>query len=319
MSEYCITLEGITKKFGRFTAVDGITLHLTPGKVYGLIGPNGAGKSTTMAMIIGALQPTSGTGTVDGHPLASEPALRQLGYSPEFPNFYADMSCLEYLWYMGTLGGLDSDEAFKRAVQLIDEFDLNDHKFNKVAKFSTGMKKKIGLAQAMINDPKILLLDEPTANLDPTSRQDILETVRRMVRQRHLTVVISSHVLTELQTVIDHVIMIDHGHLVLDAPIAQAQEAFRQGALLVATDHDEQLVQALADYRCDRDEQGVLRFHAKDMDGLKRKVVSMVYENGWQLDRLAEEVISLDGLYKQMIAEDKERGADDEEHSVTHA
>ncbi len=308
MSQYCVTLEHVTKKFGKFTAVDDISLHLVPGKIYGLIGPNGAGKSTTMAMIIGSLQPTAGTGSVDGHPLASEAALKELGYSPEFPNFYADMSCLEYLWYMGTLGGLDSDAAFKRASELIDQFNLHEHRFNKVAKFSTGMKKKIGLAQAMINNPQILLLDEPTANLDPTSRQDILEIVRQMVRQQHLTVIISSHVLTELQTVIDHVIMIDHGHLVLDAPVEVAQQKFKQGSLLVSTDHDDLLKQALASYRYDTDEQGILRFHADNMDELKKSIVKLVYENDWQLNKLSEEVLSLDALYKQTMKEEKERG-----------
>jgi ABC-type multidrug transport system ATPase subunit len=317
MSNYCVTLDHITKKFGRFTAVDDLSLKLVPGKFYGLIGPNGAGKSTTMAMIIGALQPTSGTGSVQDHPLASEPALRQLGYSPEFPSFYTDMSCLEYLWYMGQLAGLSSDEAFNRAAELITQFHLDEHKNDKVAKFSTGMKKKIGLAQAMISHPSILLLDEPTANLDPTSRQEILSIVRQMVHEQHLTVIISSHVLTELQMIIDHVIMIDHGKLILDAPIAEAQQTFNQGVLIVQTDHDEQLALALADYKSDRNEQGSLRFHTDQLALLKKQIVKIVYENGWQLNRLSEEELSLDNLYKQMMEEERSTG--DEKHSIPNA
>ena len=213
MSEYCIELDHITKKFGNFTAVDDLSLKLVPGKVYGIVGPNGAGKSTTMATIMGSIQATNGSGLVMGYPLGSKQALQQLGYSPEFTSFYLDMSCIEYLWYMGTLGGLSSEEASQKAIELIKKFGLQDHAYKKVSKFSTGMKKKVSLAQAMIHDPKILLLDEPTANLDPTSRMEILDTVRSMVNERKLTVLISSHVLTELETVIDHVIMINHGKI----------------------------------------------------------------------------------------------------------
>ncbi|MBE6104407.1 MAG: ABC transporter ATP-binding protein, partial [Erysipelotrichaceae bacterium] len=192
MSKYCIELKNVTKKFGKFTAVDDVSIRLEPGKVYGFVGPNGAGKSTTMAIIMGALFPTKGTGRVFDHPLATPGALKELGYSPEFTSFYSDMSCVEYLYYMATLAGLSSDEAIKRTNELLDQFDLKQHANRKVAKFSTGMKKKVSLAQSMIHRPKVLLLDEPTANLDPTSRQEILDTVRKMVEEEHLTVLISS-------------------------------------------------------------------------------------------------------------------------------
>ncbi|MBR2792509.1 MAG: ABC transporter ATP-binding protein, partial [Erysipelotrichaceae bacterium] len=168
MSEYCIELKNVTKKFGKFTAVDDVSIRLEPGKVYGFVGPNGAGKSTTMAIIMGALFPTKGTGRVFNHPLATPGALKELGYSPEFTSFYSDMSCVEYLYYMATLAGLSSDEAIKRTNELLDQFDLKQHANRKVAKFSTGMKKKVSLAQSLIHRPKVLLLDEPTANLDPT-------------------------------------------------------------------------------------------------------------------------------------------------------
>lgn len=109
------------------------------------------------------------------------------------------MSCLEYLVYMGMLSDLSYDEALKRTKELLEEFDLVEHQLKRVAKFSTGMKKKVGLIQAMMHKPEILLLDEPTANLDPTSRYEIIQTLKRLVKQRKMTVLISSHVLTELE------------------------------------------------------------------------------------------------------------------------
>ena len=301
MTEYCVELNNITKKFGNFTAVDNVSLKLEPGRIYGFVGPNGAGKSTTMAMIMGSLFPTSGSGKVYGHPLASTEALRELGYSPEFTSFYRDMSCAEYLHYMGTLSGMSDKEATERTRELLDKFDLNDHAGRKVAKFSTGMKKKVSLAQAMINHPKILLLDEPTANLDPTSRQEILETVREMVEKDKLTVFISSHVLTELETVISHVIMISHGKIILDAPIHEAQEMFKKGILIVDTSDNEAVYRALKDrYQCSVVDEG-LRLMSDDMNQLKQDVVAEVYWRYLTLNLMQEEVMSLDSLYKHIM------------------
>ena len=279
MSEYCIELDHITKKFGNFTAVNDISLKLVPGKVYGIVGPNGAGKSTTMATIMGSIMPTSGTGLVMGNALGSKQALQKLGYSPEFTSFYLDMSCIEYLWYMGTLAGLSSEEASQKAIELIKKFELQDHAFKKVSKFSTGMKKKVSLAQAMIHDPEVLLLDEPTANLDPTSRMEILETVRSMVDEKKLTVLISSHVLTELETVIDHVIMINHGKIVMDEDIASAQQKFKQGIIVVKTNDNQLLLEKLEDKYPYEKQDDDLRFHPSESDSLRKDIVKIVYEN----------------------------------------
>ena len=315
MSENCIVLKNLTKKFGSFTAVDNISVELEPGKVYGIVGPNGAGKSTTMAMIMGSLFPTSGSGTVFGHPLASVEALKILGYSPEFTSFYSDMKCSEYLWYMGCLAGLSEKDAAKRTNELLEQFELTEHKDRRVAKFSTGMKKKVSLAQAMIHHPKVLLLDEPTANLDPTSRAEILDTVRRMVQDEHLTVLISSHVLTELETVISHVLMIDHGKLILNAPLAEAQEMFKQGILIVDTNDNEKLYSLLKDKYTVQIKDGELRFRSKEMDELKKEIVRTVYITGMQLNKLNEEVLSLDSLYKQIMEGENANESDIQENA----
>ncbi len=301
MREYCIELDHITKKFGNFTAVNDISLKLVPGKVYGIVGPNGAGKSTTMATIMGSIMPTSGTGLVMGNALGSKQALQKLGYSPEFTSFYLDMSCIEYLWYMGTLAGLSSEEASQKAIELIKKFELQDHAFKKVSKFSTGMKKKVSLAQAMIHDPEVLLLDEPTANLDPTSRMEILETVRSMVDEKKLTVLISSHVLTELETVIDHVIMINHGKIVMDEDIASAQQKFKQGIIVVKTNDNQLLLEKLEDKYPYEKQDDDLRFHPSESDSLRKDIVKIVYENDLILNKMDEEFLSLDSLYKQAL------------------
>ena len=315
MTEYCIELNHLTKKFGNFTAVNDLSVRLEPGKIYGIVGPNGAGKSTTMGLIMGSIFPTSGHGTVYGHPLASTAALKMLGYSPEFTSFYSDMSCAEYLYYMGCLGGLSEKDAMSRTYELLNQYGLLEHAERKVAKFSTGMKKKVSLAQAMIHRPKILLLDEPTANLDPTSRQDILDMVREMVSNEEMTVLISSHVLTELETIIHHVLMIDHGKLILDAPIHEAQEKFKQGILLVDTDNNEKLLAELKEkWDCSL-EEGIIRVTTAEMADLKKEIVDRVYNEGMALNMMKEEVISLDTLYRQMMEGEKKNESDTEKNA----
>lgn len=299
-----IEINHLNKSFGSFQAIHDLSFSLESGKIYGIIGPNGAGKSTTMSLLVGLIFPSSGTGLINGYPLGSLEAKKIMGYSPEFPSFYSDMSCLEYLVYMGTLSGLSEDEAFKRTKALLDEFDLTDHMFNKVNKFSTGMKKKVGLIQAMIHDPEILLLDEPTANLDPTSRSEIIRTLKRLVDQRKMTVLISSHVLSELETIIDHVLMINKGHVVLDAPIEQVQNEFNKEIILVKCSDMEKLenylIQKDYDYSNDK---GRLRIRATNKEQCKQDIVEFIYLNHLVLDLLQEEVVSLERLYQQFLEE----------------
>ncbi|MBR0137691.1 MAG: ABC transporter ATP-binding protein [Erysipelotrichaceae bacterium] len=300
----CVEIKGLTKKFGKFTAVNNVSFSLETGKVYGLIGPNGAGKSTLMSMIMGLLFPTEGTGNVKGHELGSRAALQILGYSPEFTSFYSDMSALEYLWYMGTLSGLSDQQAKERSLELIEQFELKDDMNKKVSKFSTGMKKKISLAQAMIHNPEILLLDEPTANLDPTARFEILETIRKLVKSQQMTVLISSHVLTELQTIITDVIMLEKGKLILATSIEEAQKMFNKGILMVDTDNNAQLFENLKDRYSVEITDGILKFSADGLNEIRKDIVKEVYENGWMLNSMSEEKITLESLYKQVMEGD---------------
>lgn len=299
-----IEINHLNKKFGDFKAIDDLSFTIESGKIYGIIGPNGAGKSTTMSLLMGLIFPSSGTGVVKGHALGSLESKKIMGYSPEFPSFYTDMSCLEYLVYMGTLSGLSYDEAIVKSRALIDEFDLEEHMFKLVHKFSTGMKKKVGLMQAMIHDPEILLLDEPTANLDPTSRMEIIETLKKLVNQRQMTVLISSHVLTELEMIIDHVIMINKGHVVLDQPISQVQQEFNKEILLVKCSNNDLLLEYLnvKGYECSIVKE-VIRLKANDKNECKQLIVKFIYENKLILDLLQEERVTLDSLYKHMVEE----------------
>lgn len=299
-----IVMEHVTKMFGSFKAIDDLSFRLEGGKIYGIIGPNGAGKSTTMSLLMGLIYASKGTGSIAGYPLGSNEAKALMGYSPEFPNFYSDMSCLEYLVYMGRLSHLSYDEAVAQTMLLAKEFDLQEHILKNVSKFSTGMKKKVGLMQAMLHNPEILLLDEPTANLDPTSRNEIIQTLKRLVQQKNMTVLISSHVLSELETIIDHVIMINKGALVLNQPIAVVQQEFNQEKILVSCKQTKQLQQFLDHQQYSYVlEKEIFRISAKDKKKCKQDIIRYIYENQYELDLLKEEMITLEGLYQQLMEE----------------
>lgn len=301
-----IEVKNITKHFGNFTAVKNISFELEGGKIYGLIGPNGAGKSTTMSLLMGLIFPSEGSGFVKGHVLGDEKAKQIMGYSPEFPSFYTDMSCLEYLVYMGTLAGLEYDAAVDKTINLSKEFGLEEHLLKKVNKFSTGMKKKVGLIQAMINDPEILLLDEPTANLDPTSRSEIISGLKQLVEKTKMTVIISSHVLTELETIVDHVLMINKGTLVLNQSINELKETFNQEVVLFSCSNNQLAMEYLNKHNLEFTvEKKYIRIVTKDKTVCKNLLVRFVFENSLVLDYLQEEIISLENLYIKIVEESK--------------
>ena len=175
-----IETKELTKAFGKFVAVDGIDLRVGEGSIHGFVGPNGAGKTTTIKMLVGAIRCTKGSGVIRSHPIGSVAARRLIGYSPERPSFYGDMTTLDYLTYMARVSGVEGNGVKKKAAELLDWIELGRFLDTKVGGFSAGMKQRLSLAQALIHEPELLILDEPTANLDPTGRMSILDKLRQL-------------------------------------------------------------------------------------------------------------------------------------------
>lgn len=305
MNNIVIETNNLTKKFGDLTAVDNFNIKLESGKIYGFIGPNGAGKTTTMSLLMNLIIATQGEAYAKGNKIGTIEAKKLLGYSPEFPAFYTDMTCIDYLIYMGTLGGLSYDESVKKSLELLKFMDLEKHMYKKVAKFSTGMKKKVGLAQAMIHDPSILLLDEPTANLDPTSRMELITTLKKLVKEKDLTLIISSHVLTELELIISDVIMIDKGKLVACGPIKDLKSGINHDVILINTSDDKTLRKLLEKdsdtISIEETEEG-LKVTTKDIKSTKKLVTKLAYENDITVDKMSEDNVSLDDVYRKVVA-----------------
>jgi len=209
-----IRTEGLTKRFGSRTAVDGLDLQVNAGELFCFLGPNGAGKTTTIKMIIGTLVPTEGRVFVDGIDVYKEPlkAKQILGYVPDQPNLYEKLTPVEFLSFIADVYRLDKARASKRANELLEMFGLSSRKHEQMGSFSHGMKQKMALTAALLHEPKVLLLDEPTVGLDPKSAR-IIKDILRGLCDRGVTVFMSTHILEIAERMADRVGIIQNGKL----------------------------------------------------------------------------------------------------------
>lgn len=209
-----IEVKDLVKQYGSHTAVRGISFTVEPGKIYGLLGPNGAGKSTTMNIVTGCLAATSGSVTVNGHDIFEDPkaAKRCIGYLPENPPLYGDMTPLEYLTFVGEAKKVRGNELYTQLREVMEITSLTDVSDRLIRNLSKGYRQRVGIAQAMIGSPDIIILDEPTVGLDPKQILEIRELIKRLGESK--TVILSSHILAEISAVCDRVMIISHGSLV---------------------------------------------------------------------------------------------------------
>lgn len=216
-----LILDRVSKQYQNKIAVDRISLKLQKG-VYGLLGANGAGKTTLMRMICGILQPTSGTITFDSLDVSCEDYRSILGYLPQDFGYYPDFTGMDFLLYMAALKGLPKSCAKRRAVRLLELIDLRDKARQKVRTYSGGMKQRLGIAQALLNEPKLLVLDEPTAGLDPKERVRFRNLIAEIGRDN--IVLLSTHILSDIEHIADTVLMMKNGQLIYQGKRTGGQE-----------------------------------------------------------------------------------------------
>ena len=211
-----VEVKGLTKKYDGHTAVNDISFTLLPGKIYGLLGPNGAGKSTTMNMMTGYIAPSGGTVEIDGHDIYKEAkaAKRQIGYLPENPPVYQDMSVHEYLMFVAELKGVKKEERLLAVESVMEDTGVLDVADKLIRTLSKGYKQRVGFAAAIVNDPSVIILDEPTVGLDPKQIIEFRELIRQL-GEEHI-ILLSSHILSEISAVCDHVFIINGGRLIVD-------------------------------------------------------------------------------------------------------
>jgi ABC-2 type transport system ATP-binding protein len=214
-----ILVNGLSKTYGQQKAVDSISFKAVPGKILGFLGPNGAGKSTTMKMLTGYLQPTAGTASLAGldSQTQSLEMRRVLGYLPENTPLYTDMYVREFLAFVASTYQLNQPEL--KVKDVIEKVGLGAEQHKKIAMLSKGYKQRVGLAQAIIHDPQILILDEPTTGLDPNQLTDVRELIKTLGRNK--TVILSTHIMQEVEAVCEQVVVINKGKIVADSSITE--------------------------------------------------------------------------------------------------
>ena len=310
-NDVMIETRGLTKKFGKLVAVNSLDVKVQKGVIHGFVGPNGAGKSTTIKLLVGAIRRTSGEGFIKGYPIGSVDARRAIGYSPERPSFYKDWTAFDYLVHMAALSGIKTDQAERRSQDLLEWLELSDFAKAKVGGFSAGMKQRLSIAQAMSHKPELLVLDEPTANLDPDGRMSLLEKLKSLPREQGVTVFISSHILSELEFLIDSVTLINKGRTVAEDSVKVMKEEISLNRYVLNTSNNQAVMKALQGHASILEmklgNDGAIHISSPDMGQLQSAVMEVVTKTGSLLKYFGEEQVKLEDIYRSTMDQGKDK------------
>lgn len=318
-----IEVKHLTKKYGSGVAVSDLSFKVESGKIYGFLGPNGAGKSTTMNIIAGCLAPTEGQVLIGGYDICEEPdeAKRLIGYLPEQPPLYPDMTPEEYLTFVGRTKGLRGAELHEEIEYVMDATCIGGMRSRLIKNLSKGYKQRVGIAQAMLGSPEIIILDEPTVGLDP--RQIIyIRSLIKKLGERH-TVILSSHILSEISAVCDYVMIISHGKLVASSPIDDLGSALgeEKATEITVRSNVTQLsallesIDAVDGYEIDpTDEDGVLnaRLTTEDEGALREQLFSALAGAGMTVYRIQPVTRTLEEMFLRLTQEDDTAAVDED-------
>lgn len=315
-----IVLSGLTKRFGRLVAVDDVTISVAAGEVLGFLGPNGAGKSTTMKMIAGFLEPTSGTAVVCGHDVTRAPVevKRVLGYLPEGAPTYGDMTPLSYLRFIAEIRGFDGAERQRRVDAVVEKVALQDVLRQPIETLSKGFKRRVGLAQTMLHDPPVLIMDEPTDGLDPNQKRHVRALIREMAEEK--AIVISTHILEEVEAVCSRAVIIARGRIRADGRPSELRSRApdHNAVLLTANESDagalRESISAIAGVRNvetldQRDGQVRMRVFPKNGGSIGTQIGELIQVREFRIHELFVEQGSLDDMFWE-ITEAGDRDAD---------
>ena len=299
-----VELHGLTKRYGRKAALDGVELTVPAGSIFGFLGPNGAGKTTTLRILGGLARPTAGRAAVLGHDVqsATNEVRRLIGFLPDVPGFYKWMTAPEFLRFAGGLFGLDDDTLRVRVAALLDLAGLAGVT-TRIGAYSRGMKQRLGVAQALINAPRLLLLDEPTSALDPIGRKEVLDMIAALAGRT--TVFFSTHILADVERVCDTIAVLDAGHVVEQAAIDDLKRRHRRDQRLrLEVDDPARLAAALAGapWVTGLEPDGAaLRLTVTDLATAERALPAVVAGAGLGLRRLEIDEVSLEEVFVELV------------------
>src|SRR6201998_2491196 len=314
-----ITVKDLTKRYAGTVAVDGISFEVAKGQIVGFLGPNGAGKTTTMRMLTCFLPPSLGTANVAGFDVLEKPleVKRRIGYLPETPPIYPEMETTEYLKFVGKLKGLSGTALQKRVDYVCDRCAVADVKHKLLGKLSKGYRQRVGLAQSIIHNPDVLILDEPTAGLDPKQINETRDLIKGLAGDH--TIILSTHILPEVEQTCQQVVIINKGKLVATDSVNNLQNRARgAGSVLIEVAGPMGALDASAVQRRLEQVAGVGRVVLKDTrgnrsvfeveserdQGVRGDLARAVVEAGWNLNELRSAAVSLEEVFLQLTNSD---------------
>ena len=319
-----IDIRGLVKRFGDFTAVDGVSFRVERGEVLGFLGPNGAGKSTTMKMVTGFLTPTAGSALVCGHDVASEPIAvkERLGYLPEGAPAYPDMTPESFLNFIASIRGLSGRARRDRLAQVVSRVHLEGVMRQSIDTLSKGYKRRVGLAQAILHDPEVLIMDEPTDGLDPNQKHEVRSLIAEMAPRK--AIVLSTHILEEVEAVCTRAIIIDRGRIVANGtPQELKQRSDMAGAVslrVIGVTGDTvksrlASVTGASKATIVREDGGSVWARAYPAEGsvngtLARGIADVCVKEGWKFEELHTEEGRLDEVFRNITWSETARKED---------
>jgi ABC-2 type transport system ATP-binding protein len=329
-----IAVKDLSKKYARTTAVDHISFEVAKGQIVGFLGPNGAGKTTTMRILTCFLPPSSGTASVAGFDVLEQPleVKKRIGYLPETPPIYPEMETVEYLKFVGRLKGLSGTKLQQRIDYACERCAIADVKTKLLGKLSKGYRQRVGLAQAIIHNPDVLILDEPTAGLDPKQINETRDLIKSLAGDH--TIILSTHILTEVEQTCEQVIIINRGKLVATDSVRNLQArargvesvllevAGRNGTLEAPiVQHKLEQVSGVSRVQCKQqiDSRVVLEVESEKGRLVRGDLARAVVESGWDLNELRPAAMSLEEIFLQLTrtdAEEREKPTDKDPEKV---
>jgi ABC-2 type transport system ATP-binding protein len=307
--DWMIEVEGLVKTFGHLTAVDGVSFNVPKGEVLGFLGPNGAGKSTTMKMITGFMTPTAGSVRVMGHDVDEDPiaAKTKIGYLPEGAPAYPDMTPLGFLNFIADVRGLDSATRNRRLDYVIANVQLEAVLDQPIETLSKGFKRRVGLAQAILHDPPVLILDEPTDGLDPNQKHEVRSLIAEMASEK--AIVISTHILEEVDAVCSRAMIIADGRIVADGTPAELEQRSPHYNVVLIDSPNDGVAQALMTLenvsQVETLQDGRYRVLPRNGQTIVAAVAELAGSKGWVTTRLSVEPPRLDVVFRN-ITQSKE-------------
>ena len=312
-----IQIENVTKKYGNFTAVNNLSFKIEEGEIVGFLGPNGAGKSTTMNMITGFIEPSSGRILVDGNDISKKPkkAKKQIGYMPEGVPLYNNLTVKEFVTYMAELKGVNSKEVKEKVKTVIEDIGITDVQNKLTRNLSRGYKQRVSMAGALVGNPKVIILDEPTVGLDPKQVTEIRALIKRLGKDH--TVILSSHILSEVSQICDRVIIINKGEIIaIDTPENLERKVKQDNSIYVTVEDLENKMDSVKEKLSnvkevkllEKNEDNTKKYKITAEEGidLRKNIFEVFAKEGITIFEMKKADVTLEDAFMQLISKSPE-------------